>query len=396
MRGANADSRDPMTESRTGAIPFSHLVLAALLLLGAAACGPPADARNDAPGAAGAADSGDTADLVAASSLTPPRLAIDATLSLLTAGPLSDAIGAAADSFGLREAVRIVHDTVPYMQFAAEAPSRDVTADIVALTEGVLVSRLVEREQATWYLRFAGNRIVVAWGDSSRHSASVDTTGWWKVLLRRDARVGRADPALDPLGVNTLIAMRLAERATGERQLATRLLAASPPSRLHPNADSLTASLRAGALDYIWTYESAAQHDGLRYVSLGRSVDLGDDAMAERYASTTVSIPPRERADSVRAASDTTDSVVVRGVPIRYSLSIPRRSINPAVAERFIRFLFSEEGRRILQRGDVMLLDRLVAVGSGIPAAVAAVSDSVAAVDLGTASDSVSGMRLPR
>ena len=387
-----------MTESRTGAIPFSHLVLAALLLLGAAACGPPADARNGAPrapGAAGTTDSGDTANLVAASAPTPPRLAIDATLSILTAGPLSDAIGAAADSFGRREAVRIVHDTVPTMQFPAGPPLPDVTADIVALTEGALISTLVEREQATWYLRFAGNRIVVAWGDSSRHAASVDTASWWKVLLRRDARVGRADPALDPLGVNTLIAMRLAERATGERQLAARLLAAAPRSRLHPNADSLTASLRAGALDYIWTYESAARHDGLQYVSLGRAVDLGDDAMADRYASTTVSIPPRERADSVPAGSDTTDSVDVRGVPIRYSLSIPRRSINPAVAERFIRFLFSEEGRRVLQRGNVMLLERLVAVGSGIPAAVAAVSDSVAAVVLGAASDTATA-RLSR
>ena len=406
-----------MTEIRPRGPSSFPLPLAALLVMSVAACGPPSDARGGGASAAGAADS------LAPSSPAPPRLAIDATLSILTAGPLSDVIRAAADSFGAREAVRVVHDTLSPLDFDLALPSRDESADIVALSDGALVRRLLDPGQATWYLRFASNRIVVAWGDSSRRAATVDSTAWWKVLLRRDTKVGRADPTLDPLGVHTLLAMRLAEQATGERALAARLLAASPTSSLRPDADSLAASIRAGTLDYIWTYESAARRSGLHYVSLGRNVDLGDDAIAERYASATVAILPR--ADAVHDGTDTThttdttgmrelsdttetsgatggagsgaDSIVVRGAPLRYSLSIPRQASNPAVAERFIRFLFSEEGRGILRRGEVTLLDQLVAVGSGIPAAVAAVSDSVVAVRLTNgAADSLAAARPPR
>jgi molybdate/tungstate transport system substrate-binding protein len=409
-----------MTEFRPRGPSAFPLPLAALLVMSVAACGPPSDARGGGASAAGAADS------LAPSSPAPPRLAIDATLSILTAGPLSDVIRAAADSFGAREAVRVVHDTLSPLDFDLALPSRDESADIVALSDGALVRRLVDPGQATWYLRFASNRIVVAWGDSSRRAATVDSTAWWKVLLRRDTKVGRADPTLDPLGIHTLLAMRLAEQATGERGLAPRLLAASPTSSLRPDADSLAASIRAGTLDYIWTYESAAQRSGLHYVSLGRNVDLGDDAIAERYASATVAILPR--AHAARDGTDTThtthttdttgmrdlsdssetsgatggagsgaDSILVRGAPLRYSLSIPRQASNPAVAERFIRFLFSEEGRSILRRGEVTLLDQLVAVGSGIPAAVAAVSDSVVAVRLANgAADSLAAARPPR
>jgi hypothetical protein len=69
----------------------------------------------------------------------------------------------------------------------------------------------------------------------------------------------------------------------------------------------------------------------------------------------------------------------VRGAPLRYALTIPRRAPSPPLAERFVRYLFSPEGRRILRSSSFELLERIRVTGTEIPAAVAAVVDTVIA-----------------
>ncbi len=184
--------------------------------------------------------------------------------------------------------------------------------------------------------------------------------------------------------------MQLAEAALGESGLARRLLAASPAARTYPSSDSLLAALLGQSLDVIWTYESTARAAGLRWLNLGPSVDLGDAAASARYdsASTVVVFErpaPATPADS-GAATTVRDSIVVRGTPLRYALTIPRESANLALAERFVRFLFSTDGQRILRSGNFDLLDPLVVSGHGVPEAVAAVADSVARVAIGGSS----------
>ncbi|MEP7383895.1 MAG: substrate-binding domain-containing protein [Gemmatimonadota bacterium] len=357
--------------------------LVSLLLLGAGAC----DAgRRGSATVDSATDRTDTT--AAARTVTPFRLANDGTLRVLTMSPLTGALRVAADSFSVREAVRVLLDTIPTLQSTVTVEIR--SADIVAISSEMLSRRLVGTERATWSLPFARNRIVLAWSDSSRRAAQIDSASWRRVLARRDVRVGRVDPARAPLGVHTLLTMQLAEKQLGESGLAKQLLAASPAARTYPSSDSLLAALRAHSVDVVWSYESVARAAGLRWLNLGPAVDLGEDAKAATYdsVSTVVTLPlplPRlppasdstDGAAGAGAVVPANDSVIVHGVPLRYALTIPRESANLALAERFVRFLFSPDGQRILRDGPFDVLDALVVVGSGVPTAVAVIADSV-------------------
>lgn len=342
------------------------------------ACTAGADRRatNDTAGAgvtAGAQDS-------IATAVAPPR-ASDATLTLLTAAPLTPALRIAAESFALREAVLVVIDTLPELGTSSPDTIPRHLAGVVALPTSELVARFVARQESSWWLPFASNRVVVAWSDSARRPIAIDSASWPVVVARRATRVGRADPATSALGAHTLLVMQLAEKSRGERGLAARLQRAGAASVVGADAGALSAGLRTGTFDFIWTYESLARAEGLRYLRLGDDVDLGDAAHAARYAEVSLTLPrvageratARDTAATVRA-----DSLVVRGAPLRYALTVPHRTANLALAERFVRYLFSGEGRRIMQGGDFTLDVLLVAVGREIPDVVVGVADSVA------------------
>lgn len=355
-------------------------VMPALAVAASLACGAGAE-RRDASGASRTGETAGARDSVAAATRVAPPLASDATLTLLTAAPLTPALRLAAESFAVREAVRVVIDTLPELETGGPETPRLRAADVVALQDAELVARYIARREATWWLPFAGNRVVVAWSDSARRPIALDSANWTGVLTRRATRVGRADPATTALGVHTLLAMQLAERARGERGLAARLQRAGATSLVLGGADTLAGALRAGAVDVIWTYESLARAKGLRYLHLGDDIDLGDAARAAQYAAATVTLP--RAVARAAAAGDTTagvapDSIELRGTALRYTLTIPSQTTNLALAERFVRFLFAREQGRILLGGDFTPITPLVAIGTGIPEAIVHVADSVA------------------
>lgn len=226
--------------------------LAPLFLMACAVACQPASSR-DAPDTTGGPD---VAAAVRDSVRT--RIASDATLSILSAAPLFDAIGVAADSFAVREAVRIVHERFPAASEASTAD--DESPDIVVLADSALAALFVHTELARWYLPFASERAVVVARDTA----------------------------------------------------------------------------------------AAAGRDSAR-----RRPRRGTDAGAPK------------------------DSPPPPPPPRRYALTIPRDASNPALAERFVRYLFSDEGRRVLLRAPLDLLDPLTAIGREVPAAVAAVADSI-------------------
>jgi molybdate/tungstate transport system substrate-binding protein len=67
------------------------------------------------------------------------------------------------------------------------------------------------------------------------------------------------------------------------------------------------------------------------------------------------------------------DTITMRGTPIVYGLSIPRAAPHAALAERFVAFLLSPGGQRLMraQHLDAVAGPRLV--GAPVPAAIVAV-----------------------
>jgi len=231
--------------------------------------------------------------------------------------------------------------------------------DVLAVADYNVIDDLLRPKYAAWYATFARNAMVLAYTDRSLDAAEIDSTNWWRVLLKKGVRAGHSDPALDPNGYRTLIVLQLAERYYQQPGLAGRLDAAMPPRYQRPKEADLTALLQAGELDYAWTYRSLAETNGLRYVTLPKAIDLSDPALAKQYEAASIRIPGANRAGG--------DSLTLRGEPIVYALTIPVGAPHPALAAAFVRFALSAEGRAIIQRNGFVVLPVPMVVGTPPP-----------------------------
>lgn len=279
-------------------------------------------------------------------------------LVVFNAGSLARPIRAALDTFAVREGVRFEQEQAGSLETARKVTELGRVPDVIALADYAIFPQLLVPEHAAWYARFARNRMVLAHTARSRHADAITPSNWWQVLLRPGVETGHSDPDLDPAGYRALLVMQLAERYYRQPGLMARLERAIPPRNVRPKEIDLVALLETGELDYAFEYESVARGASLDFVPLPDSVSLGNMADSAFYATAAVRIVGRQPGDSL----------TVRGEPIVYALSIPRRAAHPRLAERFLMFMVSEDGRRILRANHLDVLDSAVVSGQDAPA----------------------------
>jgi molybdate/tungstate transport system substrate-binding protein len=229
--------------------------------------------------------------------------------------------------------------------------------DVLAVADYQVIPALLIPTHASWYVLFARSEMVLAYADGAAGAETIDSTNWWRVLLRPGVRTGHSDPALDPAGYRALMVYQLAERHYRQPGLAAKLTAAVPRRYVRPKSADLVALLQTGELDYAWEYEAVARQRGLRYVRLPREVNLGDPALADGYARAVVRVP----------ASGGKDSVEFRGEPIAYAVTIPREARHASTGAAFVRFLLSADGRAIVEANGFVALAPPIAGGPGKP-----------------------------
>lgn len=281
----------------------------------------------------------------------------DRTLVVFNAGSLALPLRAALDSFAAREGVTVQQENAGSLETARKLTELGKIPDLVAVADYEVIPLLLIPEHATWYAKFARNRMVLAYGDRSRGAAEINTGNWWQVVTRPSVQVGRADPSLDPNGYRTLLVWQLAERFYKQPGLAQRMLASAPARNVRPKEADLVGMLQAGEFDYIWSYESIAQGTGLKYVTLPEEIDLSaaSDSAAYAVASTRI------------AGKTPRDSVTMRGQPIVYAFTVPTRAPHAALAAKFAAYLASDDGRRVLRGAKLDVLERYIVVGTGAP-----------------------------
>jgi molybdate/tungstate transport system substrate-binding protein len=231
--------------------------------------------------------------------------------------------------------------------------------DVIAVADYGIIPKLLIPKFAGWYATFARTAVVLAYTPESAGAGEIHQANWYRILLRPGLRVGHSDPALDPAGYRTRLVEQLAEAHYREPGLAARLEAAVPARFVRPKSADLIALLQAGELDYAWEYEAVARQQHLRFVQLPPEINLGDPALAERYARVSVRVPAAARAGS--------DSVEFRGEPIVFALTIPTAAPHPGTAEAFVNFVFSPEGQAVLRANGFTVLERPLFGGPGRP-----------------------------
>jgi molybdate/tungstate transport system substrate-binding protein len=284
------------------------------------------------------------------------KTADEGPLVVYTAGSLARPMRAALDSFSARTGVRYELESAGSLETARKLTELGKIPDVIALADEDVFPKLLVPTHVSWYVRFAENRIVLAYTDRSRFAAEIDSTNWWQVLQRPRLEIGRANPDLDPAGYRTLMVFQLAEKVYGAAGLAASLAEGSPPRNMRPKEIELVALLESGDLDYAWFYESMALASGVRHVRLPAAIDLSSADLRESYASAAVRV----------IGASARDTVIMRGAPIRYAFSIPLNASHRALAERFAAFLLSE-GRKALEGEFLTALANPDAVGTGVP-----------------------------
>ncbi len=287
------------------------------------------------------------------------HLAVD-TLVVCLAASLSKPMQPVLDSFAARTGTVIQRESGASLEHVRKLTELHRTPDVLLLADAEVIPQFLVPKYATWYAEFARNRLVVAYTARSKHAKEINATNWATILQRRDVEVGRTDPNLAPAGYRTLLMLQLAERHYSKSGLAKSLEDNAPRRNMRSNAAELAALLAAGELDYIYDYQSVAEANGFRFISLPAPIDLGDANRAAEYAAVSVKV----------RGSTPGQPLTMKGQPILYGLTVPTGAPHPTAAKRFLDFLTSPSTIAALRAAHVDMLDHPVVAGTGAPAEV--------------------------
>ncbi|MBN2336735.1 tungstate ABC transporter substrate-binding protein WtpA [Candidatus Bathyarchaeota archaeon] len=215
-----------------------------------------------------------------------------------------------------------------------------------------------------WYIRFAGNEIVLAYTEASLYSGEVDESNWYDVVSRQDVKLCFSNPIIDALGYRGLQIMQLAEQHYDEPSLFEESVGRHfdpeietvdtadrtyifVPEELKPSGGkvSVRASsiqimplLESGAVDYTFLYLSNAKQYGVEYIELPPEINMGSPENDELYRQAYV------RFQYARFQSIGLDR---EGKTIYYGLNIPVNAPEPEAAAVFAEYLLAGRGRQI-------------------------------------------------
>lgn len=253
--------------------------------------------------------------------------------------------------------------------------------DVVATADVTLIPMLmyaVKDEEtgnpfADWYIYFATNKIGVAYSSTSKYADEINSDNWYEILSRPDVRVGIADPRFDASGYRALMAFALANKYYDDPKIFSRMFKGrfDPAITIFTDDDlttitvpeivetvsnsglivrgasvELLALLESGDLDYAFEYESVIAQHGLNLLNLPDELNLGSDEMD--YSNVEVKL------DFQRFA---TVEPVFQGEQIGYGITIPTNAPHTEEASLFVAFLFSPEGRAIMQQNQQPVFD---------------------------------------
>lgn len=269
----------------------------------------------------------------------------DASLTILTAGALARPLRAAADSLAARRHVAVALESAGSLETARKITDLGRTPSVVALADTALFSTVLAG-RVTQVTPLAHTRMVLAFTPRSRFATEIDSSNWYRVLQRPGVEVGRSDPTLDPAGYRALFVAQLAGQHYGIPGLADSIVAHEPARNVRPKSADLVALLQSGNLDYAWEYESVARSVGLSFVRLPAAIDLGDPALSSQYAGAAVRVPGAHGGE-----------IVVHGAPVVFGIARVLNAPDQGVGARFITFLTSPAGRRILAGFSLDALD---------------------------------------
>ena len=219
--------------------------------------------------------------------------------------------------------------------------SKRLRADVfISITSGPI--RTLERAHLVRTIApIASTQMVIAYTPKSRFAKALKLAAsrklaWWRVLETPGLRFGRTDPATDPQGQAIIFTAELAANVYHQPDLVARILGASRnPAEIFTEA-SLLSRLQSGEIDAASGYASAVRSLHLPYITLPATINLSDPSLAAEYAHATLHIDVRGERKTLHPQ------------PLVFYAVVLTNARHPRLAQTFLAFLRSKEGRALL------------------------------------------------
>ena len=220
--------------------------------------------------------------------------------------------------------------------------------DVFISVGGQPITKLIVNNPslAKWYLGFASDELVIAYNPKSPFAADLEKAKagaipWYQTLAKPGFRFLRTDPFLDPKGCYTIITTKLAGILYHNSSLSSSILNGERnPAQLRPE-EILFTLLETGEADAVPAYKHEAIERGFPFISLSPQINLGDPAFASYYK---------------QASCTQQDGTSNFGKPIVFDITIPNTVRNTEGAIQFVKFLFSDQGKKIFENDGFKLL----------------------------------------
>jgi len=205
--------------------------------------------------------------------------------------------------------------------------------DVMASADYTVIDSLLKPDYADWNVKFASNRMVVAYTDKSKYADEISEDNWYEIFQRDGVMYGHSDPDSDPCGYRSRLVFQLAEKHYSVDGLNQALISCCPKENIRPKSVELVSLLQAGELDYAFEYLSVAKQHGLKILELPKEINLEKEELADFYAQASITLA---------------DGKTQKGKFIVYGVTIPKNSENPEAGMAFVKMLLSEKGQKIM------------------------------------------------
>jgi len=171
-------------------------------------------------------------------------------------------------------------ESLPTLQTIRKLTDQSRRCDLIAVVDPATLRRMLCPENARWVVAFASDRLVLAAADRSRYIHEIDADNWFQILLRPDVAFARVDERLDPAGLYTRMAWKLADARYGAYRGSTisgALGNACKPNNVRPSTNDLMTLLATpSGPDYVFVYRSMAEQHRQQYIELPDEINRAD------------------------------------------------------------------------------------------------------------------------
>jgi len=228
-------------------------------------------------------------------------------------------------------------------------------ADIMASADYKVIDNLLIPNYAKFNIHFATNEMVIAYTTKSKYANKINQDNWTDILLKKGVKVGHSNPNLDPCGYRSMLVTKLAEiyykkpgffkKLFGYGDSYTNAEEKKSKVIIRPKETDLLGLLEAGVYDYIYIYKSVAIQHGLKFITIPEQISLKSKKYADFYKQVFFKITGKKPGTWI----------VKKGVPMIYGITIVQSKSNNLPRNRdgavkFVKFLLSKEGQKIMKK----------------------------------------------